>query len=279
MSSSIAQIITLQSQFKTKLAEQQQAYQTYINAVNAQKTLATRKYLNFRYKTYDQTGLISTMSSINDVSGCAAQCRTNANCVGATYNSTSKTCKLSDKQLPLISSNISSNYAIVSETYYLYSRYTDLTNQVISLYQQIDRAIKNMSSHDAKVANGVTALNTEIETNYQKLLDQRQLAEDQLGSYQIYDQKYLEQKMYVESQNTTLRMLTLVVCICIIVFININFADKLGSSGISFILFMFTLIVTLITLTFYISSPSGFLTFMIYFVILNLIMLKLTGAI
>jgi len=279
MSSSIAQIISLQSQFKTKLAEQQQAYQTYINAVNAQKTLATRKYLNFRYNTYDDTGLISTINSINDVSGCAAQCRTYANCVGATYNSTSKTCTLSNKQLPLISSNISSNYAIVSETYYLYSRYTDLTNQVISLYQQIDRAIKSMSSHDAKVANGVAALNTEIKTNYTKLVDQRQLAEDQLGSYQIYDQKYLEQKMYVESQNTTLRMLTLVVCICIIVFININFADKLGSSGISFILFMFTLIVTLITLTFYISSPSGFLTFMIYFVILNLIMLKLTGAI
>lgn len=278
MSSSLANVISLQSQFKTKLAEQQQAYQTYKNALNAQQTRNVRNFLNFKNKKYNGTGRLNTLSNITDVSGCAAECRKVSTCMGASYNTTSKQCILASGIAPL-STGSSTDYGIVSEIDYLYSRYTDLTAQVISLYNQIDRAIRSMSNYNAEVARGIAGLNTEIKTNYNELLQQRREAENQLGSYQIYDQKYLEQKMYVESQNTLLRMLTMVVCICIIIFININFADKLGSSGISFILFIFTIIVTLITLTYYISTPSGFLTFMIYFVIVNLIFLKLTGAI
>jgi PAN domain len=274
---SLANIVSLQSQFNTLLSQQQTAYQTYINAVNAQ--LNTRKFLNYRNKTYNGTGTINTLSSISDVSGCAAECGKVSNCFGATYNTTSRQCTLASGQTQLVNSDLSSNYGIISETYYLYTQYTNLTNQVIAKYREIDAAIRGMSGYNAEVSKGIADLNTEIKTNYDTLLQQRQNADTLLGSYQIYDQKYLEQKMYVESQNTTLRMLTLVVCICIIVFININFADKLGTSGISFILFIFTIIVTLITITFYISSPSGFLILMIYFVIVNLIMLKLTGAI
>ena len=166
MNSKLIALQALEGQYRNKLTEYESGYATYISALQSQNS-GSSSYVVLPGQTYMGTGSIS--ETINSsVSMCEASCSANALCTGASFNSTSKVCKLRSGNSLLTPGATSDNAIITNVRQQLINLETinaqliELNNQMTTIYSQIQPNVTSqnasLSTNDATLTSQYTEL-------------------------------------------------------------------------------------------------------------------------
>ena len=108
LNSDVLQLQTLNEQYMAKLTEYKTAFATYVTTIQSQ-TIAN-SFVIFPGKKFMGTASLSDNNN-STAEQCVAMCSSNTDCTGATFNNTTKVCKLikGDGVISLFSIYISKN--------------------------------------------------------------------------------------------------------------------------------------------------------------------------
>jgi len=254
INSKLIALQALEGQYSNKLTEYANANATYISALQSQKT-GSSSYVVLPGKKYMGTGSIS--ETINSsVSMCEASCSANALCTGASFNSTSKVCKLRSGN-SLLTAGAASDNAIITDVRQklinlgtINAQLIELNSQMTTLYNQMQPLVTTqtaaLSTNDSTLMSQHTALMAE-KIKIKNLLDE----------YKDVYSEYNEKSISTDQQNASYYLWLIIAIISIILVLKFIFFPELKGNLVSVILW--TIIIICITLsTIHLNNPASY---------------------
>lgn len=278
LNTSLTRLLALRSEFQNTLNAQHSTYSLYLSKVNTQISSGRSSNVYLPGKKYTGTRTLNTATNVANVNACESMCASNHSCTGATYNSATKRCVLASGESDL-TTGTSTETAIISEMYNLLLTLKSQNEKLLTLYDQITALKARIQPVNDTNKRLLDNESKKLEASYKSLLDLQEKVNKSLQDYYLFDKKYLEQNMFAEQKNTMFRLITLVMCFAIIIFVSITFSNQIGFGGFTFVVFLCFIISLLIILSFYLSSPSGFFVYTLYLVIIILVGMRLNGTI
>jgi len=254
MNSKLIALQALEGQYRNKLTEYESGYATYISALQSQNS-GSSSYVVLPGQTYMGTGSIS--ETINSsVSMCEASCGANALCTGASFNSTSKVCKLRSGN-SLLTPGATSDSAIITnvrqqlinlET--INAQLIELNNQMTTIYSQIQ---PNVTSQNASLSTNDATLTSQ----YTELMKEKLKIVKLIDEYKDIYSEYSEKSISTDQQNSSYYLWLIITIVSVILLIKFIFFPELKGNVVSVILW--TIIIICITLsTIHLNNPSAY---------------------
>ena len=254
MNSKLIALQALEGQYRNKLTEYESGYATYISALQSQNS-GSSSYVVLPGQTYMGTGSIS--ETINSsVSMCEASCSANALCTGASFNSTSKVCKLRSGNSLLTPGATSDNAIITNVRQQLINLETinaqliELNNQMTTIYSQIQ---PNVTSQNASLSTNDATLTSQ----YTELMKEKLKIVKLIDEYKDIYSEYSEKSISTDQQNSSYYLWLIITIVSVILLIKFIFFPELKGNVVSVILW--TIIIICITLsTIHLNNPSAY---------------------
>jgi hypothetical protein len=190
---------------------------------------------------------------------CETMCANSDKCSGATFNPVKRYCwtRTGDGNL---ATGEDDDYALISKQQEALLLMKTLNDKLLDLNNQIASEFMNPEVKQQDIDKNFKQ--QQLNVSYQKLLNQKIEIDKQLQEYYSIDQDEMNQTLYTNSQNVSLRFWVLITCLVLLVTIKQLIGS--GSPPFSITIWLFIIIV-LIILTYTLNTPTGF---MLWFLLL-----------
>lgn len=275
--SSIIKLKTLESEFGLLMNQYQQAQLNYLASINngngngnGNTNSGNPKYNSLQGRTFWGTGGLQEGPAQSE-DECKAMCSANSMCSGATYNSAKQYCWTRSGQGD-IAVGLNTDTALITEINENAQTIQRLNQQLLDIINQIN----NETVNSVPQAQTEIALKNEqkqqLQKVYAKLQQERMQIENVLKEYEMLDQKYVDNSIYVEQTNTQYMLWLIFAVIIILVTIkNIFFPDM--NSNLARIFFWVTLMILFVITVFHLNTAPGFLlagTILLFIILIQL---------
>jgi hypothetical protein len=196
---------------------------------------------------------------------CETMCANSDKCSGATFNPVKRYCwtRTGDG---IITTGQDDDYALISQQREALSAMKGLNDKLLDLNNQIASEFINPEVKQQDIDKNVKQ--QQLNVSYQKLLNQKIEIDKQLQEYYSIEQDEMNQTLYTNSQNVSLKFWVLITCLVLLVTIKQFFGS--GSPPFSVTIWLFIIIV-LIILAYTLNTPTGFMMWFLLLVSIILI--------
>ena len=201
---------------------------------------------------------------------CENMCANSDKCSGATFNPVKRYCwtRSGDSN---ISTGQDDDYALISQQKEALSVMQVLNDKLLDLNNQITTELSNINPEVKQQQTDKKLKQQQLTESYQELLNQKNVIDTQLQEYYSVEQDEMNQSLYTNSQNISLRFWVLITCLILLVTIKQFFGSENPPLSVTIWLLI---IIVLIILTYTLNTPSGF---MMWFLLLVAIILMKSG--
>ena len=218
-----SQFQDLTQQFNVLLTEYKETYENYINTLNSKNN----SFQQVPTSSYIGESNLSVLNN-SSVDACQTECTLNTNCTGATFNTTSNTCKLATGNGEIIYN--ANATAIVKNLLYYSTHLKDLNQQMIVLNEQM----MTLSNNNYEQYNENQTISKQqdqiVQNNYNVLLDERLEIEKLSRQYQTLNAAYDDGNLIVNA-NYSKYIVFLLITILLVILLLRTFLSGLQRGG------------------------------------------------
>ena len=181
-------------------------------------------------------------------------CANSDKCSGATFNPVKRYCwtRSGDSN---ISTGQDDDYALISQRLEALSVMQVLNDKLLDLNNQITTELSNINPEVKQQQSDKKLKQQQLTKSYQELLNHKNDIDTQLQEYYSVEQDDMNQSLYTNSQNISLRFWVLITCLILLVTIKQFFGSENPPLSVTIWLLI---IIVLIILTYTLNTPSGF---------------------
>ena len=185
---------------------------------------------------------------------CENMCANSDKCSGATFNPVKRYCwtRSGDSN---ISTGQDDDYALISQRVEALSVMQVLNDKLLDLNNKITIELSNINPQVKQQQRDKNLKQKQLTESYQELLNQKNEIDTQLQEYYSVEQDDMNQSLYTNSQNISLRFWVLITCLILLVTIKQFFGSENPPLSVTIWLLI---IIVLIILTYTLNTPSGF---------------------
>jgi hypothetical protein len=273
----LIKVETLEKEYDVTLKQYQEAFNNYINSIQlgsdtqTQSSTATPTatiYSELNGRTWwGSYGLKE--GTVANIEACETMCASNDKCTGATFNPVKRYCwtRGGDGK---ITTGTDTDIALLPQQKATLLTLKSLNDKMLTLNDNISNELKNIDPEVEEQQREKNEKQIKLNDYYEKLLEQKIEMEKQLQEYYSIEEDYVNQDLYANQQNVSLRFWSLITAIVLIITIKKMYgADSLPIN----VLFWLALFILLIVLTYSLQQPSGF--FMWFLVVMILVLMKM----
>jgi len=279
---SIIKIETLEKEYIVVLKQYEEYYNTYINNLKTQSegqtsntntntNTNTTEFVELKGRTYwGKYGLKE--ASIKTAKECETMCASDLTCTGATFNQSKRYCwtRAGDGN---ITAGSDTDIAIIPKLRQDLSILKRLNEKLIYINMQINNELDKIYpivEEDIRLKN---KKQKQLKNYYGVLLDEKIKLEKTLREYETIEEQYENNFLSVVSQNSSLRVWTL---ISLIVFF-ITFKNLLGknTNPNMTVIFWMVILILFIALSTNLTTPQGFMMWTILLLIVFLVKINI----
>lgn len=268
LQSDLINIKALETEYNAVLKQYEEAYKN-CNSKLSDVSDSANEFTSFNNRSYwGSAGLKE--GSVSTQAECETMCASQATCTGATFNKDKNYCwsRTGTGQLN-VSVNGTNDVALLPNVKACMITLKSLNDRLLEINKQLTTAIDNSTpQQEAQQMENVDKSN-QLHKYYAQLLAERLQMNKMLKTNQSIDAEYTNQTLFVEQQNGSLRFWTIVACVLFIIVLN-QMRDKQTTFASVFWLLV---MISLIVLSFSISTISGFTIWTI--LILIIILMKM----
>lgn len=246
---SIIKIQSLQKQYEVVLQKYQEAGKNYIDALNSNN----KSFVSLKGRTWWGSSALSGSTS-NTKEECQSMCLNNSKCSGATFNQVKKYCWMRSGDSK-ISTGTSDDYALIPKTKETLAILMGLNDELLKINDNISKELTNVNPEVNSLHDEKTKKQIALTKSYQNLLEQKYEMERQMYEYNSIEKEEHNNMLYVNQQHTSLRFWFLIACLILLVSVKIMVGTENGAYSITLWL---AIIAVLTTLSYSLSSPTGF---------------------
>jgi hypothetical protein len=260
----ILKIEALEREYNAVLKQYEEAYKNCNDELKQNLDEKQRSFKTFTNRAYWGTmGLkVGTVGAETD---CENMCASNPKCTGATFNTVNRYCWTRGGNGSLAATT-SGNIAILPTVKGCVVTLNALNNRLIKINKELTQLIETTNSQlvaeDAKDKNS----KQQLHKYYAQLLKERLQMAEILADHKTLDEDNQAQSLYVSTQNSTLRLWSLLACILILIVVN----KMLGGETSVVKLFWIIVMVLVLIVSFSINNASGFAVWLMLIMIIVL---------
>lgn len=265
LKSDILKIKALEKEYNAVLKQYEEAYKNCNDELKQNLDEKQRTFKTFTNRAYWGTAGLKE-GTVGAESDCENMCASNPKCTGATFNTVNRYCWTRSGNGSLAPSTNSSNIAILPTVKSCVVTLNALNNRLIKINKELTQLIETTNSKLAAEKAKDDNSKQQLHKYYAQLLKERLQMAKILEEHKTIDQDNETQSLYVSTQNSTLRLWSLLACILILIVIN----KMLGGETSVVKLFWIIMMVLLLIASFSINNASGFSVWLMFIMIIIL---------
>jgi hypothetical protein len=267
LNSDILKIQALEKEYNAVLNQYEEAYKNCNDELKQNLDQKQRSFKSFPNRAYWGTAGLKE-GVVGSETDCENMCASNSKCTGATFNTGNKYC-WTRTGAGSLSPTTKPNVAILPTVKSCVVTLNALNTRLIKINTELTTLIKTTNSKLAKDEAHVNNSRSQLHGYYAQLLKERLQMAKILEDQKTIDEEQSSQFMYVDTQNTELRLWSLAACIFSLIIIN----KMLGKETSVVKLFWITIMIALLIVSFVISNVTGFTVWLI--IILLIVLMKM----
>lgn len=260
----ILKIEALEREYNAVLKQYEEAYKNCNDELKQNLDEKQRSFKTFTNRAYWGTMGLKE-GTVGAETDCENMCASNPKCTGATFNTVNRYCWTRGGNGSL-SATTSGNVAILPTVKGCVVTLNALNNRLIKINKELTQLIETTNSQlaaeDAKEKNS----KQQLHKYYAQLLKERLQMAEILADHKTIDEDNQTQSLYVSTQNSTLRLWSLLACILILIVVN----KMLGRETSVVKLFWVIMMVLVLIVSFSINNASGFAVWLMLIMIIVL---------
>ena len=260
----ILKIEALEREYNAVLKQYEEAYKNCNDELKQNLDEKQRSFKTFTNRAYWGTMGLKE-GTVGAETDCENMCASNPKCTGATFNTVNRYCWTRGGNGSL-SATTSGNVAILPTVKGCVVTLNALNNRLIKINKELTQLIETTNSQlaaeDAKEKNS----KQQLHKYYAQLLKERLQMAEILADHKTIDEDNQTQSLYVSTQNSTLRLWSLLACILILIVVN----KMLGGETSVVKLFWIIMMVLVLIVSFSINNASGFAVWLMLIMIIVL---------
>ena len=265
MNAILIKVETLEKEYEVTLNQYQEAFNNYINALQTTNSEESTQ-INFTElsgRTWWGTGALKEAPATTS-SECESMCASDTSCSGATFNPVKRYCwtRTGDAKITV---GTDTDYALIPSQKATLIVLKSFNDKLLSLNQEIGTYLKQINPQVKQQQVINTQKQQQLDDYYQKLLQQKIQMEKQLQDYYSVEQDNENQGLFTNQQNNNYRVWALLTVLVLIITLQKMFG---GDSISTTVIFWLSIMMILILLTFNLSTPSGFMLWVILILII-----------
>jgi hypothetical protein len=266
--STLLVIETLQKEYDVTLQQYQEAVNNYISLL---ETNTGKEYTALKGRAWWGTNALSE-KRVDTQKDCENMCAASEQCSGATFNTVSRYCWTRSGNSSLTVGQ-DEDYALITKIKASLETMNYLNNKLLGLNKQISEQIASIQP----LVDADQQINSEqqqnLESNYEKLLEQNIEVNKQLEEYYSVDEARENEELFVKQENGIYKIWIIITGLVLIFTIR----KLIGSENPSVsAVFWIIVLILLVVLTYGLNRPSGFF---IWFMVLMIIIFMKTNTI
>jgi hypothetical protein len=264
--SALLKIQTLQQEYDVIVKQYQEAVNNYITLL---ETNTGKEYTALKGRAWWGTSSLKEQI-VETQKECENMCANSNSCSGATFNTVSRYCwtRTGESSLTVGQDN---DYALITKIKASLETMKYLNNKLLDLNKQINEQISNIQPDINNEYNMNNQYQTELETNYEKLLEQNIEVQKQLEEYYSIDEEEENQKLFVNQESGSYKIWLIITGLVLIFTIKKLIVSENPTVSAMFWIIIFILMVAL---TYGLRRPSGFFVWFIVLIIIILMKSK-----
>lgn len=266
LKASLIRTQALQQEYDVILQQYKEACETSVNSLKNSNS-NTQVYTALSGRTWWGTSGVAE-GNVSTQKECENMCINTANCTGATFNPVRRYCRARTGDVG-ISTGSDSDYALIPQQIASLIVMKELNDRLLDINTKITNELRLISPEVQEQYEQQNLKRQQLNGSYHRLLEQKMDMEKQLQEYYSIKEDNLNQSLYVNQQNVSMKFWVIVTCIVLLVFFRVLYGAE--SPSISIII-RILIIIVLIVLTYSLSYPAGFAMWCI--VLLSIIMIK-----
>ena len=267
LNTDILKIQALEKEYNAVLNQYEEAYKNCNDELKQNLDQKQRSFKSFPNRAYWGTAGLKE-GVVGSETDCENMCASNSKCTGATFNTGNKYC-WTRTGAGSLSPTTKSNVAILPTVKSCVVTLNALNTRLIKINTELTQLIETTNSKLAKDEANLNNSRSQLHGYYAQLLKERLQMAKILEDQKTIDEEQSSQFMYVDTQNTELRLWSLAACIFSLIIIN----KMLGKETSVVKLFWITIMIALLIASFVISNVTGFTVWLI--IILLIVLIKM----
>jgi hypothetical protein len=260
----ILKIEALEREYNAVLKQYEEAYKNCNDELKQNLDEKQRSFKTFTNRAYWGTMGLKE-GTVGAETDCENMCASNPKCTGATFNTVNRYCWTRGGNGSLAATS-TGNIAILPTVKGCVVTLNALNNRLIKINKELTQLIETTNSQlaaeDAKDKNS----KQQLHKYYAQLLKERLQMAEILAEHKTIDEDNQAQSLYVSTQNSTLRLWSLLACILILIVVN----KMLGGETSVVKLFWIIVMVLVLIVSFSINNASGFAVWLMLIMIIVL---------
>jgi hypothetical protein len=248
--SALIKVEALQKEYEVILQQYKEATKNFNLSLS---TNNDNIFKSLKGRTWWGTGNLS-QETASTQEECSNMCLNSEECSGATFNPVEKYCWMR-KGISSITVGKADDYALIPKQTAELEIMKSLNERLLILNNKIRQELTNIKPEIKEQYDEKTKQQMELDKSYQQLQLQNAEFKEQLSKYYSINQTELEQQLYVNKENATLRLWSLITGFIILVTLFLLMGDSIYMNSI---IVKIMLVIILIYLTYLLKTPSGF---------------------
>ena len=238
-------------------------------------TTAQNKYVSLQGRTFWGTGGLKE-GNVTSEDQCKALCSSDPLCSGATYNPDKAYCWTRSGKGD-VAIGLGSDYALISEVAENATVMQELNERLTGLNQQIGDALNQVKPEVDKQMSEKNAKKDSLQVIYNQLLADRQNIDAMVKEYQMINQQYVDNSLYVVQANSSYTLWLIFALVIIFFTIKLMFFPNVDSAPIR-IIFWAVIIVLFVIVTTRLNSAPGFFLWGVIIMMVILMQMKIVPS-
>jgi hypothetical protein len=269
-SSDLMNIQTLEKEYSSVLKQYEEAYKNCNAKLNSMDSADSKiEFTPFPNNSFWGTDKLKE-GSVSSQKQCEEMCASDPKCSGATYNPDKGYCwaRVGNGTLS-VSVNGTSDIALLPNIKACMVTLKSLNKRLLEINRQITTAIANSSPQMGTQDTENQQKSNDLHKYYAQLLAERLQMDKMVATNDTINSEYENQTLVVNQANGSLRFWTVVACVLVIIVLN----QMRGKQATFASIFWLLVMISLVVLSFSISTISGFTVWVI--IILIIILMKM----
>jgi hypothetical protein len=225
----------LEKEYDVVLNQYQESLKSYINALNQPKNYVSLKGRAYWGKQSLKEGNVASKED------CINMCKSDSKCSGATYNEKKNYCWTRQGTSSLTASD-ENDYAILSQDKTLLTRLQYFNSKLSDMSEEIIKELNELKPNLKEDQNKNDFKQKQIEIHYTNLQKQKKDIEKELDEYMAIENEYINQQLYANQNNISLRVWFIITAIILLV----TFKKMVGQQSVSLSILFWIILVGLV---------------------------------
>jgi hypothetical protein len=255
---SILKLELLEKEYTIILNQYEEAYKNYLSSISKEN-----EFIAIKRKTWWGKQSLN-QKIVTNKDECITMCANDDKCSGATFNEKTKYCwtRIGDGN---ITNGKEDEYALITKVKSDLVKLNYLNNKLIEINKEIIDIFNNI---DIDEINSIKIQKQEeLNNNYKKLANEHDVINKMLEKYNDIEASVENQELYVNQENSNLKLWVLITFIILLITLNQLF---IGQTIPARILFKILLVIILVIMSYSLSTRHGFIIIIILLLVIFL---------